>query len=244
MTKARSVKLKSGPVGSLKYEDLVEIVRGNTRSKRQNQAYNEIENRIKFKLLYIVRQFYIPGLNFDDILQESLYALRFKAIPDYDGDKGSGDCPYPFDKFAVLCVRRHLMTMLKSSFQYKQRALNTSLSLNQDRGSHDDDDDENLHLSDIIPKTDTEVIDEIGDKEYYKTLFNSLYIKLSKLEKSVFVLYTYKFSYDEITDKINRIYKKRGIIKRVDIKSVDNALSRIKAKGKEIFEKFGDEFEK
>jgi len=238
MAKARYVRLKSGPVDSLKYEDLVEIVRGKSQTKRKNEAYNEIEGRIKFKLLYIVRQFYIPGLNFDDMLQESLYALRFKAIPDYDGSKGSGDLPYPFDKFAVLCVRRHLMTMLKSSFQYKQRTLNTSLSLDQDRGSHDD---ENLHLSDILPMTTTNIVDEIGEKEYYKTLFNSLYVKLSKLEKSVFVLYTYKFSYDEITDKINTVYKKRGTKRRVNIKSVDNALSRIKMKAKEVYDKHKEE---
>jgi len=238
MAKARPFKRVSGPIKSLKYEDLVEVVRGKSRSKRQNDAYNEIEKRIKIKLLYIVRQFYIPGLNFDDMLQEALYALRFKAIPDYDGSRGSGPEPYPFDKFAVLCVRRHLMTMLKSSFQYKQRTLNTSLSLDQDRGSHDD---ENLHLSDILPKTDSTIIEQIGEKEYYKTLFNNLYIKLSKLERSVFVLYTYKFSYDEITDKINIIYQKRGAKRRVNIKSVDNALSRIKMKAKEVYDKHKEE---
>ena len=242
MDKARSSKRISGSISSLKYELLVEIVRGNSRSKkRKNDAYNEIEKRIKLKILYIIRQFYIPGLNFDDMLQESLYALRFKAIPDYDGSKGSGPDPYPFDRFAILCVRRHLMTMLKSSFQYKQRTLNTSLSLDQDRSSGDDDD--NLFLSDILLKTNETVIEILGDKEYYKTLFTNLYIKLSKLEKSVFVLYTYKFSYDEITDKINGIYKKRGTRKRVNIKSVDNALSRIKMKAKEVYDKHKEEEE-
>jgi len=238
MAKARPVKRVSGPISNLKYEELVEIVRGKSRNKRQNEAYNEIEKRIKIKLLYIVRQFYIPGLNFDDMLQESLYALRFKAIPDYDGSRGSGPEPYPFDKFAVLCVRRHLMTMLKSSFQYKQRTLNTSLSLDQDRGSYDD---ENLHLSDIFPMTNVNIVDLIGEKEYYKILFENLYIKLSKLEKSVFVLYTYKFSYDEITDKINVFYNKKGNKKRVNIKSVDNALSRIKVKAKEVYDKHKEE---
>ncbi len=238
MTKASPVKRISGPVDSLKYEELVEVVRGNGRNKRKNYAYNEIEKRIKFKILYIIRQFYIPGLNFDDILQEALYALRFKAIPDYDGSKGSGDLPYPFDKFAMLCIRRHLSTILKSSFQYKKKALNTSLSLDQDRGSYED---ENLYLSDILPKTDTTIIDLIGEREYYKTLFNNLYCKLSKLEKSVFILYTYRFSYDEITLKINKVYKKKNTKKRVNVKSIDNALSRIKAKAKEVYSKYEDE---
>lgn len=238
MAKARPVKRISGPINKLKYEELVEIVRGRSRSKRQNSAYNEIEKRIKIKILYIIRKFYIPGFNFDDILQEALFALRFKAIPDYDGSRGSGPEPYPFDKFAVLCIRRHLSTILKGSYQYKKKALNTSLSLDQDRGSHED---ENLYLSDILPKTNTTVIDMVGEREYYKMLFNNLYLKLSKLEKSVFILYTYKFSYDEITDKINIIYKKRGANKKVNIKSVDNALSRIKMKAKEIYDKHKEE---
>jgi RNA polymerase sporulation-specific sigma factor len=238
MAKAGPFKRVSGPVGGLKYEDLVEVVRGNSRSKRENEAYNEIEKRIKVKIIYIIRQFYIPGLNFDDILQEALFALRFKAIPDYDGSRGQGPDPYPFDRFAVLCIRRHLSTILKGSFQNKKKVLNTSISLDQDRGSHDD---ENLYLADIIPKTDTTVMDEIGEKEYYKTLFSSLYVKLSKLEKSVFVLYTYKYSYDEITDKINRVYEKRGSRKKVNIKSVDNALSRIKMKAKEVYDQHKEE---
>lgn len=226
-----------GPIERLEYEDLVEMVRGNCRSHKKNEAYNEIENRIKYKIIYIIRQFYIPGFNFDDTLQEALYALRFKAIPDYDKEKGSGDEPYPFDKFAVLCIRRHLSTILKGSFQNKKRALNTSLSLDQDRGSYED---ENLFLSDILPKTNDSLIEVIGDKEYRKNLFIHLYDRLSKLEKNVFILYVHKYSYEEITERLNRFYRKYGSKKKVNIKSIDNALSRIKMKAREVFFKHGD----
>jgi RNA polymerase sporulation-specific sigma factor len=239
MAKARPVNERiSGPIDSLKYEDLVEIVRGRGKNPRKEAAYNEIEKRIKLKILYIIRQFYIPGLNFDDISQEALYALRFKAIPDYDESRGSGDQPYPFDKFAMLCIRRHLSTILKGSFQNKKKALNTSLSLDQERGSYGD---ENLCLSDILAQTEETVIELIGEKEYYSDLFHGLYRKLSKLEKSVFILYTYKFSYEEITDKINIIYKQQGNKRLVNIKSIDNALSRIKTKAKEVYDKHREE---
>lgn len=235
MAKSKKVGRISGPISKLEYEELVEIVRGEGQDRRKNCAYNEIENRIKKKVVYITRQFYIPGFNLDDILQEALYALRFKAIPDYNSSKGT-DKPYPFDKFAVLCIRRHLSTVLKCSFQNKKKALNTSLSLDQDRGSHEDED---LYLSDILPKTDFTMMEFVGDKEYYKNLFGSLYKKLSTLEKVVFMLYIHKYSYEEITDKINKVYKTRGKRKRVNIKSIDNALSRIKSKAKEVFDKHG-----
>ena len=49
------------------------------------------------------------------------------------------------------------------------------------------------------------------------TSFIKLFEKLSKLEKRVFVLYTYRYSYEEITDKINQKNKlngkKRGVTK-------------------------------
>ncbi len=239
MGKRRSVKRISGPVEKLKYEDLVDVVRGRTKEKKKNSAYNEIEKRIKLKVFYITRQFYIPGFNFDDVLQEALYALRFKAIPDYDRSKGEGDQPYPFDKFALLCIRRHLSTKLKSSFRNKEKALNTSFSLDQDRSSHDD---ENLYLVDILSDTNGSLLDKVGQKEYYKNLIDNLYKKLSKLEKNVFVLYSCNYSYDEITDKINKFYKYRKRGKKVNVKSIDNALSRIKSKGKEIFEKYNKDF--
>jgi RNA polymerase sporulation-specific sigma factor len=237
MGKSRPSK-RDGKIEGLDYKDLIEIVKGRARKDRKNFAYEEIEKRMKLKVFYITRQFYIPGLNVDDIFQEALFALRFKAIPDYDESKSSSGIPYPFDKFAILCIRRHLSTLLKSSFQNKRKTLNTSLSLDQDRGSYEDD---NLYLVDILPVTEGSIIEEITNKEYYKDLFNKLYEKLSKLEKEVFVLYTYKYSYEDINKKINKVYKKRGSKRKINIKSIDNAISRIKQKGKEIINNYEEE---
>lgn len=225
-------------INSLDYQGLVDIVRSNCRSKKNNSAYNEIENRIRPKIYFIARQFYIPGCNHDDIFQEALFALRYKAIPDYDGSRGRGDTIYPFDKFAVLCIRRHLSTLLKSSFQNKRKALNTSLSLDQDRNNTSDD---SLFLSDIIPRTEGSVVGELGEREYYQKLFKGLYLELSILEKRVFKLYSRRYSYGEISIIINKYYRKKKIRKRTNVKSIDNALSRIKQKAKEVYDRFGIE---
>jgi len=234
MAKSRKKIKISGPLEAIKYEDLVEIVRNKGRKNTRDNAYNEIELRIKNKVSFIVRQFYIPGFNNDDILQEALYALRFKAIPDYDKTRGSHGQPYPFDKFAVLCIRRHLSTILKSSFQNKKKALNMSLSLDQDRGANSD---ENLFLSDVIPNSDETVVSSVGDREYYNKLFGQLKKHLSPLEQRVFILYTYKYSYDEISAILNEYYKKNKMRKKTNVKSIDNALSRIKQKAKLIYKR-------
>jgi len=236
----RANKTIKGPVQDLEDYLLVEIIRGKGKENRKNCAYNEIEKRIRSKIFYITRQFYIPGCSSDDVLQEALYALRYKAIPDYDGTKGRGDTFYPFDKFAALCIRRHLSTLLKSCFQNKRKTLNTSLSLDQDRTNLSDD---NLHLSDIIPRTEGTVDSLLGDKEYYNNLFKKLFMELSVMERRVYKLYIRKYSYEEISDIINKFYKKNKIRKRADKKSIDNSISRIKQKGKKVFEKYKEIFE-
>jgi len=241
---AKKDKKKSSFI-DLEFSELVDIVRSRGRAdkNRINEAYNEIHCRMKTKISYLVNKFYIPGHTSDDIKQEALFALRYKAIPDYKKEVIGKNGPYPFDKFAVLCIRRHLSTLLKTCYQNKQKTLNTSLSLDQDRNDSSGD---ALFLVDIIPRTEGTILEEIGDKEYYNFLFNKLYEKLSKFEKQVFLLYAQKYSYEEIAVLIKRKAKKDGDknqrkkIKDI-VKSVDNALSRMKQKAKEIFNKFGED---
>jgi RNA polymerase sporulation-specific sigma factor len=241
-TATKKKRKKEIPFKDMDFPDLVDIVksRGRVDKNKVNAAYNEIQSRMKIKIGYLVHKFYIPGHTTDDVNQEALLALRYKAIPDYKKNVIGKNGPYPFDKFAVLCIRRHLSTLLKTCYQNKQKTLNTSLSLDQDRNESSE---EALFLVDIIPRTEGNILEEIGDKEYYKFLFNKLYERLSKFEKQVFLLYAQKYSYEEIAVLIHkrnkRDNKKNKKVKDI-IKSVDNALSRMKQKAKEVFKQHGD----
>ncbi|MFW6172791.1 MAG: hypothetical protein ACOC5T_03515, partial [Elusimicrobiota bacterium] len=160
----------------------------------------------------------------------------FKAVKDYEPGRSSIAEISPFDKFAALCIRRHLSTKRKSAYQSsKNKVLNYSISLDQNRNS--DQTDKNLFLSDIISDEDSDTFVLFQDQDYHDKLFKSLYGKLSKFEKSIFILYCRGYSYEEIVILINNssMFKKA-----IETKSVDNALSRIKAKAKKIFKKHGD----
>ena len=116
------------------------------------------------------------------------------------------------------------------------------MSLDQDRNESSE---EALFLADIIPRTEGTILQEIGDKEYHNFLFNKLYEKLSRFEKQVFVLYSQRYSYEEIAKLIKKKAKKDGTKNKNKkiadiIKSVDNALSRMKQKAKEVFVKHGE----
>jgi len=97
---------------------------------------------------------------------------------------------------------------------------------------------ENLFLSDIIEQPNGDVLEGIKKCERFSILIRALYQKLSPFERRVLRLYGRKHSYDEIADIIGDKYKRKNIA----VKSVDNALSRIKNKAKEIADKIGDDF--
>tara|TARA_B100001564_G_C20479715_1_gene596519 strand:- start:457 stop:804 length:348 start_codon:yes stop_codon:yes gene_type:complete len=102
------------------------------------------------------------------------------------------------------------------------------MSLNQE--SSRSSGDEELSLINIIDSGDAPIIDQIEDREYYMDLMTKLLKSLSPFEKEVFLLYAQRYSYEEIADLIN---EKRVKVK-INIKGVDNALSRIKHKAKII----------
>jgi len=214
---------------NLKYIKLINKIRSTTDEKVSNIAFEQILDSIKPRIQKIVSKFNIPGLDHADVYQESLYALKYKAIKDYDKKRGSGEGPASFERFAVLCIRRHLATEFKASFQNRKKVLNTASSLDQEKKGQDED----LSLISIIPSDTDSVINFLGDNELYKSFLTELTTSLSGFEKSVFSYYANGDTYEEIAEKIN---VKSSVIPMINVKSVDNALSRIKNKAKYIAE--------
>jgi RNA polymerase sigma factor (sigma-70 family) len=224
-----------------RYIDLVDIVRHSKNKKKAEDAFEDIKNLMEKKILQMCYKFNIPGYAVDDVHQEALLALRYKAIQDYDKARSLSKDVSPFDRFAILCIRRHLSTKLKSSYQNKSRAQNTAISLDQDR-NHSSDSDGSLFLVDIAGDqrrqvNDRDQLSTMRDKERCNTLFSKLYERLSPFEKKVFVLYCQHMSYDQMVVSLNKKNKNE----RADLKSIDNALMRIKYKAAEVKKKFDDE---
>jgi RNA polymerase sigma factor (sigma-70 family) len=219
---------------NIKCIKLIEIVRKSKKAEDINKAFESLIVILMPKIQKVISKFNIPGCDNSDILQEALYALRYKAVKDYDKERGTGDGPAFFDKFALLCIRRHLATEFKSSYQNKRRVLNHSISIDKESNSTNKN-DEDMTLAGILADPNmTDVMTSVGEAEYYRNLQNTLLGSLSGFEKEVYILYAQKFSYEEIAEKINN---KRSKI-RVNIKGIDNALSRIKHKAHGILLKY------
>ena len=239
----------------LMYIELINKIRRSRKKEQSDKAFEKIVTMLNTRINQIIYRINIPGYSKDDIYNEALFALRYKAIKDYDPERSNYEAISPFDKFAVLCIRRHLATVFKSSLQHKSKVLNLASSMHQDKSS---DSDGELFLSNIIADKSTgDMLDQLDKREYYRGLFSGLAESLSGFEKKVFILYSQRFSYEEmanrlqdylINDNAKKKPKKPKDIKRWSqmteeeqekvIKSVDNALSRIKIKANKIIEKY------
>ncbi|MDV6377336.1 RNA polymerase sporulation sigma factor SigH [Sporosarcina sp. GW1-11] len=156
------------------------------------------------------RTYFIIGGDREDIVQEGMIGL-YKAIRDFRPDRLSS-----FKVFAELCITRQIITAIKTATRQKHIPLNTSVSL--DKPIYDEEQERTL-LDVIAGSTLDDPEDLMIHKESFSFMEEEMNKVLSALEKEVLTLYLEGQSYREISEVLNR-----------QVKSIDNALQRIKRK--------------
>jgi RNA polymerase sporulation-specific sigma factor len=202
-----------------KEEEIATLVRF-VRDADNEQAFSELRQYLEYYIKLFGRKYRIPGCDPDEIEQECLYALRYKAIEDFNPERGK------FKSFAILCIKRHLFSLIKGNNQLKRRVLNTSLSLDEDRS----EDGENLSLVSVIVEDSLTVDDELAKTEHHEMRQHRLLAKLSKLEQEVLKLYLQQLHYDEIVKELKKMFPG----KNCNRKQIDNALQRVRQKAQEM----------
>ena len=200
---------------NMKDEDLIEIIKSGDKV-----AFDFLINRYKELVNMKVSKYFIIGAEKDDIVQEGLIGL-FKAIKSYKSDMKSS-----FKSFANICIERQLITAIKSSNRQKHMPLNSYLSLNI--SAYDEQDGESdISLIDVFDSALIEdPLDTITKKEYYKQVEETIDKSLSDFEKQVLNRYINGESYVQIAEKLD-----------TPVKSVDNAIQRIRKKAIKGLEK-------
>ena len=200
-------------------EERITMLVASVRQADCENAFGELREYLSSYISLFEHKYRIPGCDADEIAQECLYALRFKAIEDFNPIRGK------FRSFAILCMKRHLFSIIKASSQQKRRVLNESLSLNEDRSEGDD-----LSLANLITKDKLSTVEKLEKAEIISITKQRLLSKLSRLEQEVFKLYIQQYPYDEIAEALEKIFP----AKRFSKKSVDNALVRCRFKAQEL----------
>lgn len=156
------------------------------------------------------KSYFLIGADREDIIQEGMIGL-FKAIRDFKGDKLSS-----FKAFAELCITRQMITAVKTATRQKHIPLNSYVSL--DKPIYDEESDRTL--MDVLSGTKiTNPEDLLINREKYDDIELKMSEILSDLERKVLMLYLDGRSYQEISVDLKR-----------HVKSIDNALQRVKRK--------------
>ena len=167
---------------------------------------NKYKNFVRTK----ARNYFLIGADHEDIVQEGMIGL-YKAIRDYRAETLSS-----FRAFAELCVTRQIITAIKTATRQKHIPLNSYISLNKPIYEEDSD----RTLLDVMTEEGMSNPEEmIIDREDLSLIEGKIGQMLSDLEKDVLVRYMEGKSYVEIADEMGR-----------HVKSIDNALQRIKRK--------------
>lgn len=189
----------------LEDETIVELVHQGD-SEALDYLIHKYKNFVRAK----ARSYFLVGADREDIVQEGMIGL-YKAIRDFKEDKQSS-----FKAFAELCITRQMITAIKMATRQKHIPLNCYVSL--DKPIYEDDSARTL--MDVLSGTKITNPEElIINREEFDHIEEKMTELLSDLERKVLLLYLEGRSYQEISEELNR-----------HVKSIDNALQRVKRK--------------
>ena len=178
---------------------------------------NKYKNFVRSK----ARSYFLIGADHEDIVQEGMIGL-YKAIRDFRPEKLSS-----FRAFAELCITRQIITAIKTATRQKHIPLNSYVSLN--KPLYDDESDRTL--MDVCAEGHSANPEEmLISQEDLAGIHQRIDEVLSGLEQEVLSAYLAGKSYQQIADNLGR-----------HVKSIDNALQRVKRKLEKYLEDLSSE---
>lgn len=187
-------------------EELVKLAK-----KGDENAENTLLERYKDLAVKISRSYFIIGGELEDIVQEGMIGL-YKAIKNFSENKST------FKTFAVTCIKHQIQSAIKKANTKKNAPLSNSVSL---QSFSDNSDDEQFLPVNLIMQVSPD--ERVVEKENYQNLVLTIKKALSKKEFEVLRYYLQGYSYKEIAE-----------ILKISGKSIDNSLTRIKSKLKNL----------
>lgn len=175
-----------------------------------NPALEYLLNKYKNFVRSKARSYFLIGADHEDIVQEGMIGL-YKAIRDFKEDRQSS-----FRAFAELCITRQIITAIKTATRQKHIPLNSYVSL--DKPIFDEKSERTL-LDTITEDNFSNPEAMVISKEDLSVIEGKIGEMLSDLEKDVLIKYMEGKSYQEISEELDR-----------HVKSIDNALQRVKRK--------------
>ncbi len=182
------------------------------------EAVGKIFDKYKNFVFLKARNYFLMGAEKEDLIQEGMIGL-LKAIRGYDKNKLAS-----FKTFASICIKRQLITAIKTANSQKNMALNFAIGISGDKN---DGKDVVTYTKGLESYVSYSPEDLYLTKEQIEGLRDYLKINLSSFEYRVFNYMVMGLTYKDIAKKLEK-----------KIKSVDNAIQRIKRKSESWLDRY------
>ena len=189
------------------YADMNDMELLQLASKGDRLAEEALAERYMRLVRACARPMFLAGGDSEDLIQEGMFGL-LSAIRQFDKNAGAS-----FRTFAEHCIRKRLLSAVKSASRLKHFPLNDGMSLEQ----LSEDPSPQLSVTPEFFRYSPENL--VLARESKEELYAVFAQCLSKLERKVLDLYLDGFSYGEIAARLGK-----------DAKSIDNAVQRIRRK--------------
>ena len=177
----------------------------------QSQLITTLLVRYKYKIRHLCRAYFLQGADQEDLLQEAYLGL-FKAMRDYKPEKGVS-----FAVFALLCMKRQVITAVKQSTRQKHLPLNQAISLNKPLYPEDNS---GRVLEDLLSiRGNNHPKEEYLLGELLREVRQSFQMQFSKFEAELMALYFEGHTFAEMAQLLG-----------VHEKSVTNGIYRVQKK--------------
>ncbi len=171
-------------------------------------AMEQLVNHYKGYVKACSQSYFLMGADRDDVIQEGMIGL-YKAVLSYKPERGVG-----FKAFAGLCIKRQIVSAVKSAKRQKHIPLNTCLSLDGEDGVVFPETVNGRYASGHLNPEQIMI-----EKENLLGMKGEINRLLSDFELKVLLCYLSDMPYSEIARCLGR-----------EPKAVDNALQRMKKK--------------
>jgi RNA polymerase sporulation-specific sigma factor len=167
-----------------------------------DEALRELIKRYECFIRVRSTQVFFAGLEAEDLIQEGMIGL-FSAVQTFSAEGGAS-----FRTYASVCIKRRMLSAVRSASCQKHRPLSNYVSLDDEANA------QAVAFTSVVNPEDT-----IVSREIIGVLKNVVKKTLTASERGILDMYISGMTYAAIAKTLN-----------VSIKSVDNSLQRIKKK--------------
>jgi len=187
---------------SVNDEKLLELAKLGDR-----EAEEQLAKRYRRAVLSCARPLFLAGGDSEDLVQEGMLGL-LSAIRDFDPAMNTA-----FKTYAEICIKRRLISAVKSASSLKHLPLNDGVSLDDVLSEDNQTQLPELELHRRVPE------EQVLARESRSEIVSAYSQCLSKFETKILSLYLDGLSYREMAEDTGKSEK-----------SIDNAVQRIRRK--------------